>query len=124
MKILFVCEGNICRSPMAEVIFKNILKKNNRTDIVVKSAGTWAQVGAGMSNLCNAALLECGEALPDVPHVATQFSMEMNTEFDHVIDLRTFADPYMGDLETYVTVCKQLQTFCQKLYDSTCKTLS
>lgn len=27
MKILFVCHGNICRSPMAEFIMKDILKK-------------------------------------------------------------------------------------------------
>lgn len=28
--ILFVCYGNICRSPMAEMIFKDIIYKNNK----------------------------------------------------------------------------------------------
>ena len=28
MKIMFVCHGNICRSPMAEIIFKDLLKKS------------------------------------------------------------------------------------------------
>ena len=28
--ILFVCLGNICRSPMAEMIFKDIVYKNNK----------------------------------------------------------------------------------------------
>ena len=32
LKICFVCHGNICRSPMAEFIFKRILEENGRTD--------------------------------------------------------------------------------------------
>ncbi|MEE1323145.1 MAG: low molecular weight phosphotyrosine protein phosphatase, partial [Bacteroidales bacterium] len=28
IKILFVCHGNICRSPMAEFIMKDLVKKN------------------------------------------------------------------------------------------------
>jgi protein-tyrosine phosphatase len=35
MKILFVCLGNICRSPLAEGILRHI-----NTDIIVDSAGT------------------------------------------------------------------------------------
>ncbi|MFQ7261105.1 MAG: low molecular weight phosphotyrosine protein phosphatase, partial [Christensenellales bacterium] len=27
IKVLFVCLGNICRSPMAEFIFKDMIKK-------------------------------------------------------------------------------------------------
>ena len=41
MKILFVCTGNICRSPTAEGVFKEILKKNSLEKLVeVDSAGT------------------------------------------------------------------------------------
>lgn len=31
-KILFVCHGNICRSPMAEFVMKDIVKKAGRSD--------------------------------------------------------------------------------------------
>ncbi|MFV0471710.1 MAG: low molecular weight protein-tyrosine-phosphatase [Paludibacteraceae bacterium] len=31
ISILFVCLGNICRSPMAETIFNHILEKNGKT---------------------------------------------------------------------------------------------
>ena len=32
LKITFVCLGNICRSPMAELIFKGIIKNSKLTD--------------------------------------------------------------------------------------------
>lgn len=33
IKVLFVCHGNICRSPMAEFIFKDYLKKKKMDDL-------------------------------------------------------------------------------------------
>ena len=40
-KILFVCHGNICRSPMAEFIFKDMVKKHGREeDFYIESAAT------------------------------------------------------------------------------------
>lgn len=38
--VLFVCLGNICRSPMAEAIFKDLIKEEKlQTSIMVESAG-------------------------------------------------------------------------------------
>ncbi|KAJ1734313.1 Low molecular weight phosphotyrosine protein phosphatase [Coemansia biformis] len=42
-KVLFVCLGNICRSPMAEAVFAHLVKTNGLYDrFVVDSAGTAA----------------------------------------------------------------------------------
>lgn len=41
IKILFVCYGNICRSPMAEMIMKDLIRKKGMDDkFYIQSAGT------------------------------------------------------------------------------------
>jgi len=51
IKIMFVCHGNICRSPMAEFIFKDIVAKQNlQNKFEVCSSATsteeiWGDVG-------------------------------------------------------------------------------
>jgi len=39
-RIMFVCHGNICRSPMAEFIFKAMLRENGINDVTVCSSAT------------------------------------------------------------------------------------
>lgn len=50
--ILFVCSGNTCRSPMAESLFIQELKKAGDVDVVceVQSAGIFAGVGVPASS--------------------------------------------------------------------------
>lgn len=41
IQVVFLCLGNICRSPMAEAVFRNLVDKENLSDkITVDSAGT------------------------------------------------------------------------------------
>lgn len=41
INVLFVCLGNICRSPMAEALFRDLVKKANlKSKIMVDSAAT------------------------------------------------------------------------------------
>ncbi|MDD3153376.1 MAG: low molecular weight protein arginine phosphatase [Victivallaceae bacterium] len=39
MKVIFVCTGNTCRSPMAELYFASLCRKAGRDDIQVGSCG-------------------------------------------------------------------------------------
>ena len=41
VKILFICHGNICRSPMAEFVMKELVRRNNLEDkFLISSAAT------------------------------------------------------------------------------------
>ncbi len=49
-KIMFVCHGNICRSPMAEFVCKDLAQKAGRTDLEIRSCAVsseeiWGGVG-------------------------------------------------------------------------------
>lgn len=47
IKILFICHGNICRSPMAEFIFKDIVEKAGISDrfYVASAATSYEEIG-------------------------------------------------------------------------------
>lgn len=48
-RILFVCHGNICRSPMAEFIFNDMLKKRGILGVISESAATSTEeIGNGV----------------------------------------------------------------------------
>lgn len=42
MKILFVCAGNLCRSPLAAKYLRKLLRKKDAAGIEISSAGLWA----------------------------------------------------------------------------------
>lgn len=61
-KIVFVCTGNTCRSPMAEALLRDELKKRRIRWYQISSAGIEAQSGAPMSENARAVLTEAGIA--------------------------------------------------------------
>lgn len=52
MKIMFVCHGNICRSPMAEFIFKKMLEERGLSECftVSSSATSSEEIFCGVGN--------------------------------------------------------------------------
>ena len=52
IKIMFVCHGNICRSPMAEFIFKNLIVQNDTKNqyVISSSATSTEEIWNGIGN--------------------------------------------------------------------------
>ncbi|MEK5230690.1 low molecular weight protein arginine phosphatase [Lysinibacillus sp. FSL K6-0232] len=82
MKILFVCTGNTCRSPMAEVI----LKHKQVDNIEVRSAGIYAMPNAQMSAYAQQVL---EEAQMSHQHLATQLSNDEIEWADLILTMTT-----------------------------------
>ena len=86
MKLLFVCLGNICRSPAAEGVFLHLLNQRGLLDqFVVDSAGTgnW-HVGHPADSRMNAAAKRRGIHLPSR---ARQIELNDLEEFDLVLTM-------------------------------------
>jgi protein-tyrosine phosphatase len=86
-RICFVCMGNICRSPIAEVIMREKLRRAGLADrVVVDSAGTgnW-HVGAGADERAVETLRAHG--YDGATHVARQFDPSWFAERDLVVAL-------------------------------------
>jgi len=85
VKILFVCMGNICRSPTAEGVFKSVVEKAGLADrITSDSAGTGDyHIGEAPDPRAQSAALSRGYDLS--PLCARQVSRRDFSEFDYIL---------------------------------------
>ena len=85
VKVLFVCMGNICRSPMAEGMFRRLLKGVGLAEqVYVDSAGTHSyHIGAPPDTRSQATALRRGVDLGTLR--ARQVTADDLVEFDYVL---------------------------------------
>jgi protein-tyrosine-phosphatase len=142
IRVLFICTGNTCRSPMAEAI----LKSKAIEGIEVKSAGVFALNGSPASAHAQTVLKENNidhdhrstmltEAEIDwATHILTmteghkryvvsQFPKAADKTFtlkefaDSSADKKDIVDPYGGSLEMYRETFKEIQSTIEKILE-------
>jgi protein arginine phosphatase len=145
MRILFVCTGNTCRSPMAAAIAKKVAADRGLTDIEIGSAGTTAWDGQPATD---GALLVGMERQLDVgAHRSRSLTREMvdthdlilamgvhhrdaadalggggktfllTTYASHGAEERSVPDPFGADLETYRATADELEDAIRRVVD-------
>ncbi|MBP0725046.1 low molecular weight protein arginine phosphatase [Bacillus sp. RG28] len=139
-KILFVCTGNTCRSPIAEAL----LKHYSKGEFEVKSAGVFAMDGSKASFNALEALRKKGiehehksqlltnDLVEWATHVLTMTKghkqvilSQLETAKDKVFTLYEFvnnedkdiSDPYGGSLQTYEMTLEELDILISKMVE-------
>jgi protein-tyrosine-phosphatase len=140
--ILFVCSANQCRSPMAEVLFENLVRERGEEDEWrVESAGVWAYGGAPATGNARLAMEERGLSLER--HRSQQAENELLSQFDLIVVMTRehretllaqmpaldgrvhllreldggtgdFADPVGGDLTVYKQAASEIETILRQ----------
>ena len=85
IKILFVCHGNICRSPMAEFMFKDMVKKRNIADdfYIESKAVSQEEIGNDIYPPAKRKLREKGIEFSS--HQASQIRREDFSNYDYIL---------------------------------------
>jgi protein-tyrosine-phosphatase len=139
LSILIVCTANICRSPMAEAILKNLVAKRPDADQWhIESAGTWAHDGAPPALFSQLVVQDMGLDISNhrskpvtrklLHHFDLVLTMERQQKVGLILGFKHFADrifmlsemvgrfedvpdPIGGELIDYQATAKMMERF-------------
>lgn len=145
MKLLFVCTGNTCRSPLAAAVARRIANERGLGDLEISSAGTSAWEGAGASD--GALLVGIEQQLDLSGHRSRQLTPELVEESDMIFVMgphhlervlalggegkshllsayashggsdRPISDPMGSGLDVYRTTLEELDAEVRRVFD-------
>ena len=129
MNLVFVCTGNICRSPMAEGMFKKLLEEKGESGIDCSSAGLATFDGRPASDNAQAVALEYGVDISEhksrmlTRSIARKADLQYETLNRMIPDERLYVladgvdDPYGCDIEVYRECAKKINGALTELYE-------
>ena len=90
IKIMFVCHGNICRSPMAEFVMRDIVKKADLSDKIhiASSATSREEIGNPVHHGTRKKLAEYGLSVDG--KTARQITKEDYNNYDYIIVMDSY----------------------------------
>ena len=108
-KILFVCHGNICRSPMAEYVMKALVAQAGLSDkfFIASAATSREELGNGVYPPARRKRAEHG--IPCAGHASRQITLKDYANFDLLIgmdeeNLRNMRRVFSGDPEGKISL--------------------
>ncbi len=94
-KILFVCHGNICRSPMAEFVMKEMVRKNGVAERfeIASAATSTEEIGNDIYPPAKRTLHSYG--IPFTSHSAHQMTRQEYEYYDHITLMDNYNRRYL-----------------------------
>jgi len=141
--VLFVCLGNICRSPIAEAVFRHLVSQRGMSDrwLIDSAATSTYEIGNSPDERGRELMKKKGITME---HVARQITTEDFRKFDFIFGMdddnlsnlkrkkpsdskavidylgsfdpqqrKIIQDPYRGSVEDFVTVYEQCLRCCE-----------
>lgn len=132
MKVVFVCSGNTCRSPLAQALFEKCLHDKNVFDVEVDSVGLGCGYGNQMADNTKKIIEEKGILFS---HTSQEISLNIIESSDYIITMERWqkeclkdvvsqeklyciddftnkgdiADPFGKDYNSYMQVAEKLE---------------